>query len=75
MMRASVAVTGSKARIMSSTLWMLVCLYLIIAAVSVMETGFATSRPGRGASFAICAVALLHGLGWPLRMALGARRP
>lgn len=60
---------------MSPTLWMLVCLYLIVAAVSVMETGFVTSRPSRSASFAVCVVALLHGLGWPLRIALGARRP
>lgn len=75
MMRALVAVTGPKARIMSSTLWMLVCLYLIIAAVSVMEAGFVASRPSRSASFAVCVVALIHGLGWPLRISLGARRP
>ncbi|EWY36575.1 hypothetical protein N825_26425 [Skermanella stibiiresistens SB22] len=60
---------------MPSTFWMLVCLYLIVAAVSVMETGFVMHEDSPLAPVVVCLVALLHGLGWPFRMALDARRP
>jgi hypothetical protein len=67
--------TGKGNRILSSTFWLLACIYLLVAAVCVLETGF-IARKGTPYSFvSVCIVALLHGLGWPLRMALGAKRP
>ena len=60
---------------MSSTTWLLICVYLLVAAVSVLETGFATRHTTYWSFARVCLVALLHGLGWPVRMALGAKRP
>ena len=60
---------------MSSTLWLMVCIYLLVAAVSVLETGFSVARTTPYSFVPVCLVALLHGLGWPVRMALGAKRP
>jgi hypothetical protein len=62
-------------RILSSTTWLLVCIYLLVAAVSVLETGFSARERTSWSFVPICVVALLHGLGWPVRMAMGARRP
>jgi hypothetical protein len=47
----------------------------MVAAVSVLETGFATRHTTYWSFARVCLVALLHGLGWPVRMALGAKRP
>jgi hypothetical protein len=60
---------------MSSTFWLLVCLYLIVAAVSVLEAGFIVRKDTHTTTILVCLTALWHGLGWPLRMALGAKRP
>jgi len=62
-------------RILSSTTWLLACIYLLVAAVSVLETGFSVRETTSWSFVSVCAVALLHGLGWPVRMAMGARRP
>ena len=56
---------------MSSTAWLLICVYLLVAAVSVLETGFADHNETYWSFARVCLVALLHGLGWPVRMALG----
>jgi hypothetical protein len=47
----------------------------MVAAVSVLETGFAAHHATYWSFARVCLVALLHGLGWPVRMALGAKRP
>jgi hypothetical protein len=60
---------------MSSTFWFVVCLYLLVSAVSVLEAGFIVRKKGPAATALVCAMALRHGLSWPVRMALGARRP
>jgi hypothetical protein len=66
---------GKGDRILSSTYWLLVCIYLLVAAVCVLETGFSARETTPFSFVPVCIVALLHGLGWPLRMALGAKRP
>jgi hypothetical protein len=53
----------------------MVCIYLLVAAVSVLETGFSVTRTTPYSFVPVCLVALLHGFGWPVRMALGAKRP
>jgi hypothetical protein len=40
-----------------------------------LETGFSVQKRTQWSFLPVCIVALLHGLGWPLRMAAGARRP
>jgi hypothetical protein len=60
---------------MSSTFWLLACIYLIVAAVSVLEAGFVVREHTRATMPLMCLAALRHGLSWPVRMALGARRP
>jgi|tagenome__1003787_1003787.scaffolds.fasta_scaffold17374853_2 hypothetical protein len=67
--------TDKEDRILSSTAWLLICVYLLVAAVSVLETGFAARNETFWSFARVCLVALLHGLGWPVRMALGDRRP
>ena len=62
-------------RILSSTSWLLVCVYLLVAAVIVLETGFSLSQRTRWSFLQVCAVALLHGLVWPVSIAMGAARP
>lgn len=49
--------------------WLVVCAYLVVAAVCLLEADFTIHRPGPLGSARICLAALVFAAGWPLRVA------
>jgi hypothetical protein len=52
----------------SNLVWAGLCFYLVIAAASILQADFQSSRDGASGALAVCVVALAFAAFWPVRL-------